>query len=343
MVGTKRTRAGKAAAPVSSECVSVSDDGFIASDSDAPANKKTKTVASKASTSTSNSASNSEVFHDLSTGRQPRRVNVSEFKGKKLVNIREYYEKDGEMLPGKKVPNQPNLTDLTKQLGMLRDCLQGISLNAEQFAELLKALPDIKKALGYADVDGEKEGGDDDEKDTTTKENHYTTESGEPEVDGVKLTKKELAEIRLMRKRPRTFPIKYRGKVYFISKEIEEQFMEWEEGTGAFLEHYEGKVKEFDPEKDGNPDDYDATSDYDDDSGDEVDARRKALHEKRKAAKETKTTEEQKEVKPMKKEKIEPEVDGVKLTKKEIDIIKKTRKHPNYILMEKKGRGILPL
>lgn len=281
------------------------------------------------------------MFHDLSTGRQPRRVNVSEFKGKKLVNIREYYEKDGEMLPGKKVPNQPNLTDLTKQLGMLRDCLQGISLNAEQFQELLKALPDIKRALDLEDID---EGAADEKPQTEGNDkSNETAQSKEPEVDGVKLTKKELAEVRLRRKHPRTFPIKYGGKVYFISNEIEEQFMEWEGGTGAFLEHYEGEVEEFDPERDGNPDDYDATSDYDDESGDEADAKRKAPNEKRKADKEAKTTEEQKEAKPVKKEKIEPEVDGVKLTKKEIDIIKKTRKHPNYVLMEKKGRGMLPL
>lgn len=32
-----------------------------------------------------------------------RRVTISDFKGKKLVNVREYYEKDGEWLPGKKV------------------------------------------------------------------------------------------------------------------------------------------------------------------------------------------------------------------------------------------------
>lgn len=31
-----------------------------------------------------------------------RFANVKEFRGKIMVNIREYYEKDGEMLPGKK-------------------------------------------------------------------------------------------------------------------------------------------------------------------------------------------------------------------------------------------------
>lgn len=32
-----------------------------------------------------------------------RRVTISKFNGKTLVNIREYYEKDGQWLPGKKV------------------------------------------------------------------------------------------------------------------------------------------------------------------------------------------------------------------------------------------------
>jgi hypothetical protein len=31
-----------------------------------------------------------------------RKMRVSTFKGRKLVHLREYYEKDGEMLPGKK-------------------------------------------------------------------------------------------------------------------------------------------------------------------------------------------------------------------------------------------------
>ena len=34
-----------------------------------------------------------------------RRVTISEFKGKTMVGIREYYEKDNEWLPGKKVPS----------------------------------------------------------------------------------------------------------------------------------------------------------------------------------------------------------------------------------------------
>ena len=40
----------------------------------------------------------------LSSGRNPRRVEVSEFKNAKLVNIREFYQKDDDWLPGKKVP-----------------------------------------------------------------------------------------------------------------------------------------------------------------------------------------------------------------------------------------------
>lgn len=32
-----------------------------------------------------------------------RRVQVSDFKGKYMINIREFYEKDGKALPGKKV------------------------------------------------------------------------------------------------------------------------------------------------------------------------------------------------------------------------------------------------
>ena len=35
-------------------------------------------------------------------------MGVSEFKGKKMINIREYYEKEGKTLPGKKVGLLPS-------------------------------------------------------------------------------------------------------------------------------------------------------------------------------------------------------------------------------------------
>ncbi|EXJ73727.1 uncharacterized protein A1O5_03489 [Cladophialophora psammophila CBS 110553] len=54
-----------------------------------------------------------------------RRVTLSEFKGKRLVNIREYYEKDKEWLPGKK----------------------GISMSIEQYSALIQIMPQIEAVL----------------------------------------------------------------------------------------------------------------------------------------------------------------------------------------------------
>nr|POE48035.1 putative rna polymerase ii transcriptional coactivator [Quercus suber] len=50
---------------------------------------------------------------------------VSSFKGTLMVGIREFYEKDGKMLPGKK----------------------GISLTTDQFASVLQILPQVEAAL----------------------------------------------------------------------------------------------------------------------------------------------------------------------------------------------------
>jgi hypothetical protein len=54
-----------------------------------------------------------------------RFVSVSEFRGKPLVNIREYYESNGKILPGKK----------------------GISLAIDQWEQLKKFIPKLDEAI----------------------------------------------------------------------------------------------------------------------------------------------------------------------------------------------------
>jgi len=95
------------------------DDFVEDDDGSAPKSKKSRKAAPPSSSKSKNK------FFDLSSGRTPRRVEVSDFKGSKLVNIREYYEKDEEWLPGKK----------------------GISLSIDQYKALLKAIPAINAQL----------------------------------------------------------------------------------------------------------------------------------------------------------------------------------------------------
>lgn len=100
-------------------------DSFIVSDSGSPAPAASSASLArpnkraKPSNSTSISASSSVPkmqkdddgcpFWSISTAR---RVTVSEFKGKKMISVREYYEKDGTWLPGKKVSSSSTLLDV---------------------------------------------------------------------------------------------------------------------------------------------------------------------------------------------------------------------------------------
>ncbi|OLN93045.1 putative RNA polymerase II transcriptional coactivator [Colletotrichum chlorophyti] len=97
--------------------------------------KKTKT--SKAEGASSGVDKDGNSFWDLSN---KRRIGVSQFKNNTFVNIREFYEKDGDMLPGKK----------------------GISLTVTQYEALVKAIPAINeklRALGHSVGDAEEDAG----------------------------------------------------------------------------------------------------------------------------------------------------------------------------------------
>jgi hypothetical protein len=76
-------------------------DDFVASDSDDRPAKRGKAGKSSFEPSTKAQVDdNGDKYWEISKNR---RVTVSEFKKNFMVNIREYYEKDGKMMPGKKV------------------------------------------------------------------------------------------------------------------------------------------------------------------------------------------------------------------------------------------------
>ncbi|KAF2101860.1 PC4-domain-containing protein [Rhizodiscina lignyota] len=105
-----------------------SDGGFI---EDAPKSKKSRKAAAN---ETKRREGKQEVNLSKQTDEEGnpyfelskmRRITVSKYGGKDLVNIREYYEKDGKTLPGKK----------------------GISLTIDQFTALISVLPDLEAIL----------------------------------------------------------------------------------------------------------------------------------------------------------------------------------------------------
>ncbi|KAF5869678.1 putative transcriptional coactivator p15 protein [Botrytis fragariae] len=112
-----------------------SDGGFVSDDDGAVRkSKKSKTTkATKATTAAKPTSSSSAISPswDLSTGRTPRKIELSDFKGQTLINIREFYEKDGNVLPGKK----------------------GISLTVDQYKNFLKSIPQINANLKKKGID----------------------------------------------------------------------------------------------------------------------------------------------------------------------------------------------
>ncbi|GAA5828745.1 hypothetical protein JCM11251_005858 [Rhodosporidiobolus azoricus] len=70
---------------------------------------------------------NGDKYIELSSKPQ-KRATVNTFKGKPLVHIREYYEKDGEMEPGKGIALSVDQFDrLKKAMGTFDDLLDDIS------------------------------------------------------------------------------------------------------------------------------------------------------------------------------------------------------------------------
>lgn len=112
-------------------------DSFVVSDDDndggnsaihSAKRAKTNTTAAFTPSSKPQRDSDNNTYWEIS---KARRVTISDFKGKKMVSIREYYEKDGSWLPGKK----------------------GITMTLEQYGQLLEFLPAIEKELVKAGVD----------------------------------------------------------------------------------------------------------------------------------------------------------------------------------------------
>ncbi|KAF8447084.1 transcriptional Coactivator p15-domain-containing protein [Kalaharituber pfeilii] len=108
-------------------------------------------------------------------GGRNRRITISEYKGKLLVNIREHYEKEGKVLPGKK----------------------GISLSIEQFNAMMSVLPQVHTELskksgekiikpnfsGVAEDDEEEEEEEDEEDEEEDEEDEDDDEEDDEEEE----------------------------------------------------------------------------------------------------------------------------------------------------------------
>ncbi|KAI7090518.1 hypothetical protein KC356_g1481 [Hortaea werneckii] len=109
----------------SSEYVNEDGDDFV---DDAPQNKKRRGGAKAQAHTEMHTDDDGNEFWEIS-GK--RRVQVSTFKGSTFVGIREFYEKDGKMLPGKK----------------------GISLSVDQYNAVVEIMPQVEQVLKNKNVE----------------------------------------------------------------------------------------------------------------------------------------------------------------------------------------------
>jgi len=95
-------------------------------DKNPPPSKRSKTESSSPAKSSGAGGSKSKKSDDESWQLdKTRMVKINEFRGKIFVDIREYYEANGELKPGKK----------------------GISLSASQYQKLKEIIPEVDEAL----------------------------------------------------------------------------------------------------------------------------------------------------------------------------------------------------
>ncbi|GIZ49095.1 hypothetical protein CKM354_001213500 [Cercospora kikuchii] len=164
-----------------------SDGGFV-EDAEPKSKKSKHSAASTSKTSKKNVAGTAPATmeKDKDGGvywsiANKRRVQLTEFKGTLMVGIREFYEKDGEMLPGKK----------------------GISMTMEQFDAVLGVLPELEREVRkrggqvrkvrVEGEEGEKDGEDEDEEDG---EEEKEEEKKEEEEELPKKTKNKLEKFK---------------------------------------------------------------------------------------------------------------------------------------------------
>jgi hypothetical protein len=126
------------------------EDGFM-NDSDGFDSRPTKRTKSQSTQLQRQTDKDGNAFWEIS---KMRRVTVSEFKGKQMISVREYYEQNGEIKPGKKVWKRIRAIALAggwffAKSGWPKTNLpKGISMPLDQYSAFIELLPQIEKELG---------------------------------------------------------------------------------------------------------------------------------------------------------------------------------------------------